>query len=60
MMHALRAREKLEGSFDVDAERAYVNGVRAWFQGGEVAESGTSSVLIVASIILADCHVARV
>ena len=41
MMHALRAREKLEGSFDVDAERAYVNGVRAWFQGGEVAESGS-------------------
>jgi hypothetical protein len=30
----------LEGSFDVNAERTYVDGVRAWIERGEVAEGG--------------------
>jgi hypothetical protein len=39
MVYTLRAWKKLEGAFDMDAERAYVDGVWAGVQGREVAES---------------------
>ena len=59
MMHALRAREKLEGSFDVDAERTYIDGVWAWIKRGEVAKGGRDLFRANCSIHLskADCHV---